>query len=77
MIKSCSTSASKRKSTASPCFTVSKRVRKEPGELSYDELADNVKKWMKERKLQMLTLIAKVRELKKPTAEIHLMCIEL
>jgi hypothetical protein len=77
MVKSCSTPATKRKSTEAPSFTVGKRVRKEPAELSYEALAVNVKKWMNERKLQMLTLIANMRELKKSTAEVHLMCLAL
>jgi hypothetical protein len=61
----------------STCFTVGKRVCKQPDEVSDEVLASNVKTWVKERKLQMLTLIANMRELKKSTAEVHFICIAL
>jgi hypothetical protein len=77
MINPCSTPATKRKSAEAPCFTVGKRVRKEAGELSYDDLATFVKDSLKQRKLQMLSLISQMRDLEKEPLEIHGMCVAL
>jgi hypothetical protein len=77
IIKPCSTPTSKRKSTEAPSFSIGKRVRKEAGELSYDDLATFVKDSLNQRKVQMLSLICQMRDLEKGPLEIHGMCVAL